>query len=129
MLFTVARVLTCGVWLLAGLYKLTHFKHTTQDMASRGIPFQTFFLLITLIIELAGAALVMANAWVWLVALVWLGFIIVATPIYHGKIIQEGKIFFPEFVQLSKNISLAGGCFALIALDPSKPAWLLAYLN
>jgi uncharacterized membrane protein YphA (DoxX/SURF4 family) len=129
MLFTVARVLTCGVWLLAGLYKLTHFKHTTQDMASRGIPFQTFFLLITLIIELAGTALVMANAWVWLVALVWLGFIIVATPIYHGKIIQEGKIFFPEFVQLSKNISLAGGCFALIALDPSKPAWLLAYMN
>ena len=129
MLFTLARVLTCGVWLLAGLYKLTHFKATTEDMASRGIPFQPFFLVITLIIELAGTVLVVANAWVWLVALVWLGFIIVATPIYHGKFIVDGKIFFPEFVQFSKNLSLTGGCFALIALDPSKPAWLLAWMN
>ena len=129
MLFTLARIFTCGIWLLAGLYKLTHFKGTTEDMARRGIPFQAFFLVITLFIELAGSALLVANAYVWLVALVWIGFIIVATPIYHGKCIIEGKIHFPEYVQLSKNLSIAGGLFALIALDPAKPAWLLAWMN
>jgi len=129
MLFTLARIFACGIWLLAGLYKLTHFKATTEDMARRGIPYQAFFLVITLTIELAGTALLFANAYVWLVALVWIGFMIVATPVYHGKFIVDGKIFFPEFVQFSKNLSLAGGCFALMALDPAKPAWLLSYVN
>lgn len=129
MLFTLARFFSCGIWLLAGLYKLTHFKHTTADMARRGIPFQAFFLVITLILELAGSAMMFANIDVWLVALLWIVFMIIATPIYHGKFVLEGMIFFPEFVQFSKNLSLAGGCFALIALDPAKPAWLQSFVN
>ncbi|TRZ69368.1 MAG: DoxX family protein [Rhodocyclaceae bacterium] len=129
MLFTLARYLTCGIWLLAGLYKLTHFKATTEDMARRGIPFQAFFLVLTLTLELVGSALLFTNVLVWLVALLWIGFIIIATPIYHGRFIEEGRIFFPEFVQFGKNLSLAGGLLALIALDPAKPAWLQAFLN
>ncbi|MCX7174482.1 MAG: DoxX family protein [Proteobacteria bacterium] len=129
MLFTLARFLTCGIWLLAGLYKLTHFKATTEDMGRRGIPFQAFFLVVTLTLELAGSALLFANVMVWLVALLWIGFLIIATPIYHGKFIEEGRIFFPEYVQFAKNLSLAGGLLALIGLDPAKPAWLQAFLN
>jgi putative oxidoreductase len=129
MLFTLARIFACGIWLLAGLYKLTHFKGTTEDMASRGIPIPAFFLCITLAIELIGTALLMSNSLVWLVGLVWIGFVIIATPIYHGKFIREGVIFFPEFVQFSKNLSIIGGMLALMALDPNKPAWLLAWMN
>jgi len=129
MLFTLARYLTCGIWLLAGLYKLTHFRATTQDMASRGIPFQAPFLALTLTLELAGSALLFGNLLVWLVALLWIGFIIVATPVYHGRFIVEGRIFFPEFVQFGKNLSLVGGLLALLALDPAKPAWLTAFLS
>lgn len=124
MLFTLARFLSCGIWLLAGLYKLTHFKHTTADMARRGVPYQAFFLGLTLMLELGGSALLFANVYVWLVALSWIGFMIIATPIYHGKFIVEGKIFFPEYVQFSKNLSLAGGLIALALLDPALPGWL-----
>ncbi len=129
MLFTLARFLSCGIWFLAGLFKLTHFKHTVADMADRGIPYQTFFLVITVTIELGGSAMLFANVHVWLVALVWIAFMIIATPIYHGKIIVDGKIFFPEFVQCGKNISLAGGLIALALLDPALPAGLRAAVN
>ena len=124
MLFALARFLSCGIWLLAGLYKLTHFKHTTQDMSRRRIPYASFFLIITLLLELVGTASVFTSNYVWLVAILWIIFMIIATPIYHGKFIQEKKIFFPEFVQFSKNISLVGGLIALAALDPALPVWL-----
>jgi len=129
MLFTLARIFSVGIWLFAGLYKLTHFKHTTEDMAARGIPLPTLCLILTLIVEFGGTLLLFTNNYVWLVGIVWLGFLIVATPVYHGKIIQNGKIFFPEYVQFTKNLSIAGGVFALMALDPNKPAWLLAWVS
>jgi len=124
MIFTLARILTCGIWFLAGLYKLTHFKATTEDMARRGIPYQSFFLVLTIALELGGSVLLFVNSHVWLVALAWIGFMIMATPIYHGKFIEAGKIFFPEYVQFSKNLSLAGGLIALALLDPTLPGWL-----
>ncbi len=124
MLFTLARLFSCGIWLLAGLFKLAHFKPTTQDMASRGIPAPALFLVITIAIELGGSLLMLANLHVWLVALAWIAFILIATPVYHMKFIEDGKIIFPEFVQFSKNLSLIGGLIALIALDPAQPVWL-----
>lgn len=124
MIFTLARFFSCGIWLLAGLFKLTHFKFTTADMARRGIPAPALFLVITLALELGGSALLFANLQVWLVALLWIAFIIIATPVYHCRFIEGGKIFFPEFVQFGKNLSLIGGLFALVALDPAQPAWL-----
>ena len=129
MLFTLARIFACGIWLFAGLFKLTHFKGTTEDMAQRGIPMPAFFLVITLMIEFGGTLLLFTNSLVWLVGLVWIVFVIVATPVYHGKIIVDGKINFPEYVQFSKNLSIMDAMFALIALDPNKPAWLLAWVN
>ena len=126
MLFTLARILSCGIWFLAGLFKLTHFKHTSADMANRGIPYPAFFLVLTIALELGGSAMLFANVQVWLVALSWICFMIIATPVYHGKCIVAGKIFFPEYVQLSKNLSLAGGLIALALLDPALPGWLRA---
>ena len=124
MIFTLARFLSCGIWLLAGLYKLTHFQLTTEDMARRGIHAPVLYLLITIALELGGSALLIANVHVWLVALTWIGFVIIATPIYHGRVLEQGTIVFPEFVQFGKNLSLIGGLLALIALDPAKPVWL-----
>ena len=129
MSFTVARFLSCGIWFFAGMFKLTHFRHICADMAKHGIPFQPMFLVLVIILEIGGSALIFANLHVWQVALSWIGFMLLATPIYHGKFIVDGKVFFPEYVQFSKNISLAGGLIALAALDPALPAGLRAAFN
>lgn len=129
MIYTTARVLCCGVWFLTGLYKLTHFKLTVADMARRGIPFPSVVLVPTLILEMVGTSLVVTNNYVWLVAMLWLAFIIVATPIYHGKVIQKGVIAFPELIQVGNNTSIAGGLLVLIYFDPAKPAWLASLIG
>lgn len=124
MIFTLARFLSCGIWMFAGLYKLLHFRRTTEDMKSRGIPHPAFALVITLVLELVGSVMLFTNAYVWLVVLFWIGFIILATPFYHGNFVRQKTIFFPEYVQFFKNVSIVGGLLALAALDPALPALL-----
>jgi len=127
--YLLIRALSCGVWLLAGLYKALHFTETVADMKQHHLPMTRYLLPVVLLMELGGCVLVMANIQVWAVALVWIAFIIPATMLYHWPIRVAGTIVFPQLVQFSKNISILGGLLALILLDPAKPAWLRALVT
>jgi uncharacterized membrane protein YphA (DoxX/SURF4 family) len=127
MVFTLARFLSGGAWLLGGLYMVTHFKQTRQVMSSKGVPAASFFTVLTLVIQLGGAIMVFSNNYVWLTALVWIAFTILATPLYHGKFIENGTIVFAHYTQVGKNLSLIGGLLALAALDPALPTILRTF--
>jgi uncharacterized membrane protein YphA (DoxX/SURF4 family) len=114
--YLLIRVLSCGVWLAAGLYKAFHFDQTAAEMTELGIPMASVALVPVLIMELLGS-------------IAWILFMIPATAIYHARfMIAGGTINFPQMVQVSKNVSIAGGLLALIILDPSAPGWLGALL-
>ena len=127
--YLLIKALSCGVWLLAGLYKALHFTETVADMKLHHLPQARYLLPVVLLMELGGCVLVMANIQVWAVALVWIAFIIPATMLYHWPIRVNGAIVFPQLVQFSKNISIFGGLLALLLLDPAKPAWLRAVVT
>ena len=42
--------------------------------------------------------------------------------------VRDGTIDFLQWVMFWKNVSIAGGLIALILLDASRPAWLVAGL-
>jgi uncharacterized membrane protein YphA (DoxX/SURF4 family) len=120
-----ARVLSCGIWVAASLYKATHIERTLEEMAHMGIPFRRVILPLVIVMELLGSFLIIIDRYVWLVALVWLVFLVPASWIYHFRfMVKDGTIDFPQFVTGWKNVSIAGGLFALILLDESRPAWL-----
>jgi hypothetical protein len=60
MAFTLAHFLSCRIWFLSGLYKLTHFKQICEDMAKHGIPCQARFLLPTIALEIGGGLIALA---------------------------------------------------------------------
>jgi putative oxidoreductase len=122
------RVLSCGVWLFAGLYKLTHYSATAADMTEHRLPFSRYLLAVVIAMELMGCFMLAANIQVWAVALVWIAFTIPATLLYHLPIRVDGTIVFIQLIQFSKNLSILGGLLALMLLDPTKPAWLRALL-
>jgi len=127
LVYLIARVLTCGIWIAAGGYKATHFQHTVGEMTGLGIPLARLALPIVIVLELAGAVLVIADHYVWAVSIAWIVFMIPASYIYHFRfLIRDGTIDFPQWVTFWKNVSIAGGLLALILLDTSRPAWLLA---
>jgi putative oxidoreductase len=127
LVYLIARVLTCGIWVAAGGYKVTHFEHTVGEMTGLGIPIARLLLPIVIALELVGAALLIVNMYVWAVSIAWIAFMIPASYIYHFRfMIQAGTINFPQWITFWKNVSIAGGLLALILLDASRPAWLLA---
>jgi uncharacterized membrane protein YphA (DoxX/SURF4 family) len=124
--YLVARVLTCGIWVAAGLHKATHYRANIAEMGHLGVPGPRLVLPLVLLLEMVGAALMVVDEYVWLVSLAWIAFMIPATWLYHFKfMMNNGTIVFPQFVTGWKNVSIAGGLLALVLLDTSRPAWLL----
>ena len=123
--YLVARVLTCGIWVTAGLHKATHYGDNIIEMGQLGVPLPRWVLPCVLALEMVGAVLLVANHYVWAVCLAWLVFLVPASWLYHFRfMIKGGTIVFPQFVTGWKNVSIAGGLLALILLDSSRPAWL-----
>jgi transmembrane protein len=125
LVYLAARVLTCGIWIAAGLYKATHVERTIAEMTHLGIPFARLILPLVLALELVGSLLLIIDRYVWLVALAWLVFLVPASWIYHFRfMVKDGTIDFGQFVTGWKNVSIAGGLLALILLDSTRPDWL-----
>jgi len=123
--YLVARVLTCGIWISAGLYKLTHYEHTIAEMGSLGIPLARLALPIVIVLELLGSAMIIFDFLAWVICLAWLVFLVPASYIYHFRfILDKGTIVFPQYITFFKNVSIAGGLLAVILLDSSRPGWL-----
>ncbi|HLF09861.1 MAG TPA: DoxX family protein [Gammaproteobacteria bacterium] len=120
-----ARVLTCGIWIAAGLHKATHYRRNIVEMTHLGVPLPSLVLPCVLVMEIVGAAMLILNYHVWAAALVWLVFLVPASYVYHFRfMVRDGTIDFGQFVTGWKNVSIAGGLIALILLDASRPAWL-----
>jgi uncharacterized membrane protein YphA (DoxX/SURF4 family) len=123
--YLLARILTCGIWIAAALYKATHVEHTVKEMAGNDIPLPHLVLPFVIALELVGAALLIADLYVWAVVLAWLVFLVPASYLYHFRyMIKQGTIDFGQWVTFWKNVSIAGGLLALLLLDTSRPAWL-----
>lgn len=123
--YLLARVLTCGIWVAAGLHKATHYQANITEMGHLGVPIPRVVLPLVLLLEMVGAVLMVVDEYVWLVSLAWILFMIPASWLYHFKfMMKDGTIVFPQFVTGWKNVSIAGGLLALVLLDTSRPAWL-----
>ncbi len=125
--YLAARVLTCGIWVAAGLHKATHYRANIAEMGHLGVPSPSLVLPLVLVLEMVGALLLVVDEYVWAVCLAWLIFLAPASWLYHFKfMMKDGTIVFPQFVTGWKNVSIAGGLLALILLDSSRPAWLFS---
>jgi len=124
--YLAARILTCGIWTGAGLFKLFHFTGFTAKMRGFGFPLPALSAAFVIAVELVGSSFLVLNFHVWAVALVWTGFTVWASWIEHRHIFgADGAIVFPEYVQICKNISIIGGLWFMILLDITRPEWLL----
>lgn len=125
--YLIARVLTCGIWISAGLHKAFHYDANLKEMAHLGVPLPRLVLPLVLVLEGAGSAMIIFDYYLWLACLAWLLFLVPASWLYHFKfMVQNGGIVFPQLVTGWKNVSIAGGLIALILLDASRPGWLFA---
>lgn len=116
-LFFAACLFTAGIWVAVGIYKLCHYEIIIGTIRRHHIPLPALAYWISVLAEFVGALLVVTQWSVWGGALIWLLFLLITTPIFHGKIWKDGDINYPQYTHLFKNVSIAGGLLALMALD------------
>lgn len=129
--FLIIRILACGVWFGAFMFKVTHLEGTYDYIRSKGFPEWMVKpgLYATFVVEVVGCTLMVMNIYVWAVALVWFLFIFLVVPFFHGKWVINGVWEPVEMNLMLKNVSQSAGLLLLIALDPTKPAWLAGILS
>ena len=77
--YLVARVLTCGIWVAAGLHKATHYQANIVEMGHLGVPLPRLVLPLVLLLEMVGSLLLIIDMYVWAVCLAWLIFLLPAS--------------------------------------------------
>jgi putative oxidoreductase len=117
--FAAACLLSCGIWVAIGLYQLFHSQAVLTKMREHHVPLAKFSLFMVIHAELGGAYLVGSGTHVTAGCIIWLAFILVATPVYHGRLFRDGAIDHTQLIQFFKNVSIAGGLLALILIDLS----------
>jgi len=113
------RILLALIFVLSGFNKLTGFDGTAAYMASAGLPFTKFLLVLTILIELGGGALIMLGWRTRQVALIVFLFLIPVTYVFHNPAANPAQAQ-QQTIQLLKNIAIMGGMLHLFAFGAGK---------
>ncbi|MDT8428916.1 MAG: DoxX family protein [Pseudomonadales bacterium] len=115
LLFTPAARLILGIYfLLPGIMKLTDYQGTADYMASHGMIFIPFFLILTAIIQIGGSFALIAGYKTQLVAFVFAGLTLVISLVLHDFWTMEPSLQTAHETQnFFKNMGIMGGLLAL----------------
>jgi putative oxidoreductase len=112
-----ACLLSAGIWLMVGFYKIMHVEKMVGVVRAHSIPFPVLAFWLSVAAELGGGVILLFTPQIWIACAVWILFMLVATPIFHGHAFSGKAIDYPQYVQIGKNLSIAGGLIALMLND------------
>ena len=114
----IARILVVLIFVVAGAGKLAGFQGTVAMMSSMGIPWPSYLLSAALVLELAGAILVLLGWNTRLGAILLIIFLIPVTLIFHDFWAAPPEDKQEQLFQFLKNLSTIGGLLLLYVHGP-----------
>jgi putative oxidoreductase len=114
-LYRIGRVLLASLFVISGLLKITAFSGVVGYMSSLGIPFATFAVLVTILVEVGGGLMTGWNARP--AALVVALFTVGATLAAHRFWQADPAGVQNQLNHFLKNISIIGALLMLAAVD------------
>lgn len=112
----VGRTLLVLILLISGFNKIGGFEGTAGYMSSKGIPLASVALVITIIIEIAGAAMIIVGYKARLAAAVILLWLIPVTFIFHAFWAVPQEQVQTQFIMFFKNIAMMGGMLLVMGM-------------
>ncbi|SPA54877.1 putative DoxX, exported protein [Cupriavidus taiwanensis] len=107
------RTLLATIFIISGVGKLLAPGATMAYIGSLGLPAPALGLIGALVLELAGAALLVAGYKTRLIALLLAGCAIVTALIFHHALADQNQMF-----HFLKNLAMAGGLLQVVAFGP-----------
>jgi len=102
------RILLALLFLLSGIGKIAGYEASVGYMQAMGVP--GALLPVTIVLEIAGAAAIMAGWKTRIAAFLLAGFTLVAAVIFHSNFGDQ-----IQMVMFFKNVAIAGGFLMLMA--------------
>lgn len=141
-----ARILLCAIFAISAWVKIAQPEWNMAYMQMNGMTTMTGALLwAALVLDVVGMASLLANRFVWLLAILLAGYVLILTLVFHSHVsAPQGMVSFVlglksanlqetsqlmdylQVVQICKNLGIMGGLLALMLLDPTRPAILKA---
>ncbi len=119
----VGRLALAALFLPAGLSKIGGFEGTVGYISSVGLPLATLGAVVAIVIEVAGAAALIAGLQVRLAALVLAVFTAVASVFFHAFWAVPADQAFVQQLMFFKNVAVVGGLLVLASQAPA--GWTL----
>ncbi len=109
------RIMLALIFLISGFAKIGNFAGTAGFMASKGIPYAEFALVLTIIIEIGGGLMLVAGWKARWAALALFLFLIPATLIFHNFWAADAAQFQDQLNHFLKNVCILGGMLYIMA--------------
>lgn len=103
------RVLIALIFILSGFGKIAGFDGTAGYMASKGLPFVSVLLVLTIIVELGGGLMILLGIKARWAATGLVLFLIPVTLIFHPFWAAEAAKAQVEQIMFLKNLAIMGG--------------------
>lgn len=114
-LMSIGRIVFGGFFVIAGVRNFLRFGERTQFMTNYGWTLPGWMLAIGFATQLLGGLALVFDVWTWAAALALIGFLLLATGLYHNLFMFSGKERDPHIYFTLVNITLAGGLLMVIA--------------
>jgi len=118
MLAPLGRLLLGGLFVAAGIGKVTAFAGTAAFIKSKGLPAPDILAVLTILLEIGAGLAVIVGYQARLAALALAIFSVVAGVIFHNFWDMEGARVMTERALFLKNLAIAGGLIMVTAMGP-----------
>ena len=117
---TAGRVLVGVLFLWAGIDKVMGWQGALQEVVAGGLPAPAFMLALTVLLQAAGGAAIMAGRLLrpscWALA----GFTALATVLYHGFWHAAGAARHAELIPFMEHVCIVGGLLVVSTMEPRR---------
>jgi putative oxidoreductase len=111
----VGRILMAVIFVLSGIGKVGNFAGTAGYMASKGVPLAELALVITIIVELGGAAMLILGWKARLAAGALFLWMIPVTLLFHNFWAAPADQHMVQQIMFLKNLAMMGGFLYIMA--------------
>jgi putative oxidoreductase len=114
------RAALAAIFIISGWGKLTAFSGTMAYIASKGLPMPAVLAALAVAMELGGGILLLLGLKARWVALAFVGFLIVITPIFHNFWDVPAAQAQAQQINFMKNLAILGGMLMVAAFGPGR---------
>ncbi|MCS0628073.1 DoxX family protein [Telluria mixta] len=117
---TAGRVLVGVLFLWAGIDKVQGWQGALQEVVAGGLPAPALMLALTILLQVAGGAAIIAGRLLKPACWALAGFTALATVLYHGFWHATGAARHAELIPFMEHVCIVGGLLVVSTLEPGR---------